>query len=262
MKPKTPYQNIYIGTAGWNLPADFQNFFPKQGSHLERYAQKLNSVEINSSFYKEHEYKTYLRWSESVPEDFRFSVKLSRFFTQETKLCETERLSEVLEGISGLGHKWSVLLVQLPPSLDFEAESAEVFMLSLTQKLKDVSVVWEPRHPSWTNGEALKLLSKYKISKVIADPEPCVLTEAKQAKVEFIRYVRLHGSPQIYKSRYDQRFLNRIKSQINQSINFKPIWCIFDNTTYGFAAKNALELQDLLGKSKENIPLQLRNIGT
>lgn len=246
MKQNKSINNTYIGTAGWNLPVDYQDHFFKQGSHLERYAKKLNGVEINSSFYKEHQYKTYQRWSESVPENFKFSVKLSRFFTQETRFENIENLSSVLESISGLGHKWSVLLVQLPPSLEFKSDIAERFIQSLKQHLKDVSIVWEPRHLSWIKDEAIDLLSKYQISKVIADPEPCVLTEASQRKVDFVRYFRLHGSPEVYKSRYDQRFLSRIQSYIDQSAHINPIWCIFDNTTYGFAAKNALELQELL----------------
>lgn len=254
--------DIYIGTAGWNLPVEFQDFFSKKGSHLERYAQSLNSVEINSSFYKDHQYKTYKRWSDSVPEDFRFSVKLSRHFTQETSLLETENLAAVLEGISGLGNKWKVLLVQLPPSLEFEAESAEAFIDVLKENLKGIDIVWEPRHISWTQQKALQLLSRYQISKVMADPEPCQLSDKEQSQVDFIRYLRLHGSPQIYKSRYDERVLRRISEQVKTQVKKKSVWCIFDNTTYGYASKNALDLKNTIKNAKENVPFDQWNIGT
>ena len=41
--------------------------------HLERYARRLSAAEINSSFYRPHQRKTYERWAASVPDDFRFA---------------------------------------------------------------------------------------------------------------------------------------------------------------------------------------------
>jgi uncharacterized protein YecE (DUF72 family) len=99
MKPE-----IYIGTAGWSIPSSLAQRFPGSGTHLERYARIFNAVEINSSFYRDHQIKTYERWAKSVPPDFRFSVKLSRYFTQEMRLKETgPKLAKTLEGIKGLG---------------------------------------------------------------------------------------------------------------------------------------------------------------
>ncbi|HXH75486.1 MAG TPA: DUF72 domain-containing protein [Bacteriovoracaceae bacterium] len=75
-----------IGTAGWSIPEDFADNFVPDGSHLQRYSQEFNMVEINSSFYKEHLSKTYLRWASDVPDDFRFSVKISKAFTHDSGL--------------------------------------------------------------------------------------------------------------------------------------------------------------------------------
>ena len=46
--------SLYIGTAGWSIPSACASHFPAEGSHLERYAQVFNAVEINSSFYRAH----------------------------------------------------------------------------------------------------------------------------------------------------------------------------------------------------------------
>jgi uncharacterized protein YecE (DUF72 family) len=58
------------------------------GSHLERYAKVLNAVEINSSFYRPHRTATYERWAASVPEEFRFAVKIPKAITHERRLKE------------------------------------------------------------------------------------------------------------------------------------------------------------------------------
>ncbi|PIL39009.1 hypothetical protein CR103_15140 [Massilia psychrophila] len=53
--------------------------FAVDGSHLERYGWRLTAVEINSSFYRPHQPKTYARWGDGVPASFRFLVKLGHF---------------------------------------------------------------------------------------------------------------------------------------------------------------------------------------
>ncbi|MGZ5280419.1 MAG: DUF72 domain-containing protein [Pseudobdellovibrionaceae bacterium] len=242
-----PTSTVYIGTAGWTLPTHLKDQFPFVGTHLQKYAQVFNSVEINSSFYKEHKFETYVKWASSVPENFRFSVKLSRYFTQETRLEDSgEKLKEVLQTISGLGKKFGCLLVQLPPSLDFELKTASRFIDNL-RKLYQGALVWEPRHLSWATPQALQLLIQNQIQKVWADPEPCPVPENLSGKwkagLQSFAYFRLHGSPVIYKSRYTISQLAKIKDLVHGAeATHSQTWCIFDNTTYGFATENAREL--------------------
>ena len=77
---------IRIARAGWSLPKEHQVHFPLDGSHLSRYAAVFDGVEINSSFYRHHRPETYARWSSSVPETFRFAVKVHRAITHDTCL--------------------------------------------------------------------------------------------------------------------------------------------------------------------------------
>src|SRR5271154_6976869 len=86
-------QPIRIGCAGWNIPRNLAGSFVSAGTHLERYALTFNSCEINSSFYRPHERKTWERWARTVPADFRFSVKAPRAITHRAKLsCSRETL--------------------------------------------------------------------------------------------------------------------------------------------------------------------------
>ncbi len=236
--------NHYFGTAGWSIPGELHSLFPGPGAHLERYARTLSAVEINSSFYRHHQAKTYARWGKSVPEYFRFSVKLAKAFTHEARLAPSgTSLRDSLLGMAELGEKFSVLLVQLPPTLEFHPARTENFLGFLREHCP-AEIAWEPRHPSWAQAPALALLEKYGAVKVIADPEPCP-TPLLGADFR-LRYYRLHGRPVIYRSRYHLPFLRRLSRAIVDA-PARSLWCIFDNTTYGYALENAVELRELCG---------------
>lgn len=233
-------QNLYVGTASWNIPKQTKNLFPESGSHLERYAQIFNCVEINSSFYRDHKPETYKRWSEGVGKDFKFSVKLSKYFTHQHRFKESgPALRENIQGILELGAKLGVILIQLPPSLAYQRQDVLNFFKSL-RNFYNGHVVLEPRHKSWINLEVAKIMADYKINKVLADPEPCPFTAQMRLQTENLRYLRLHGTPEIYKSRYSKEDIQRIADLAANSK--QQMWCIFDNTTFGYATENAFEL--------------------
>jgi uncharacterized protein YecE (DUF72 family) len=234
---------FYMGTAGWTVPRAYGSLFPADGSHLERYARRFNAVEINSSFYREHQAKTYKRWAEAVPDHFRFSVKLSRTFTHDLKLkTDTKALDVVLKDVRELGEKLGVLLVQLPPKLEFDAKTAGSFLKKL-RKCFPAPIAFEPRHPTWALAKARALFKEFNIAKVEADPEKCPGSFATGA----LRYFRLHGSPVVYRSSYEADALARYAAQIQtRADGGTPVWCIFDNTTLGFATSNAIDLGEML----------------
>jgi uncharacterized protein YecE (DUF72 family) len=229
----------FIGTAGWSIPAIHARAFPGSGTHLERYGAVLNAVEINSSFYRPHQRKTYARWAASVPEDFRFSVKLPRTITHHQRLTDFDAyLARFLEEVSGLGHKLGVILVQLPPGLVYDPDSATAFFQALEQH-KLAAITCEPRHSSWFTPEADAALAALRIARVAADP-PRADTDRRPGGWPGLRYWRLHGSPKIYYSNYSETALARLSTEL------KPTdWCIFDNTAAFAALGNALSLQSL-----------------
>src|SRR5471032_3277555 len=191
-----------IGCAGWSLASKDSANFPVDGAHLERYADVFNAVEINSSFYKQHQAKTYQRWAASVPDDFRFSVKLPRTVTQYKRLVGAEEEVLRFAGEAGaLGDKLGCVLVQLPPSLHFDAGVAETFFADL-QTAFNCAIACEARHASWFAGDATALLRGHAITRVIADP-PAGQPGPHEPTAKMI-YARLHGSPRIYYSRSEE----------------------------------------------------------
>lgn len=238
---------IYIGTAGWALPPQIRNRFVGEGSNLEKYSRFLNATEINSSFYRDHKPETYRKWAEMVASDFRFSVKLNKFFTHEQRLSETgERLKQTLDGPMELKEKFGTLLIQLPASLKFSRHLADHFFNEL-RHFYGGEVVLEPRNETWVSSEAANLLTSYSINKVLADPEPCRMPRNLRKQVEFISYFRLHGTPEMYKSSYSPEVIDRIAQQISKiSSSGSTVWCIFDNSTFGHSTENALDLSFML----------------
>lgn len=226
-----------VGTAGWTIPPGHAGSFPCEGSHLVRYSQRLPAVEINSSFYRSHRPGTYARWAESVPEDFRFAVKMPREITHTRRLADTaEPLARFLSEVQTLGSKLGPVLVQLPPSLAFRPDLAAGFLSRLRGSF-DGRVVLEPRHLSWFTEQADALLIEHKVGRVAADPA-VVPQAAEPGGHRALSYYRLHGSPRIYYSAYSPEFLMALAARLLAAR--ERVWCIFDNTAEGAAAMNAL----------------------
>lgn len=237
-------KGIYIGCAGWNIPKAHAAHFPRQGSHLERYAALFPAVEINSSFYRPHRPKTYTRWAASVPEGFRFAVKVPRQVTHTSRLADLEHLERFLVEANALGEKLGPLLVQLPPSLVFNPHTVEAFLSGLRQRFAG-QVACEPRHPTWFEPEVDRLLAGFQVARVAADPAPHLLAD-QPAGWDGLFYYRLHGSPQMYYSAYSEESLQAIAGRLQRSAEKAPTWCILDNTAEGAATLNALHLLRIL----------------
>jgi uncharacterized protein YecE (DUF72 family) len=236
-----------VGCAGWTLPRDVQAGFAAGGSHLERYAGRFPAVEINSSFHRPHRPSTYARWAESVPAGFRFSVKLPKTVTHQLRLVDADdALAAFLAEAGALGDRLACLLVQLPPSLEWNAMVAERFFTGLAARTA-VPVVCEPRHPTWFTSEADDLLRAFRVARVAADPAR-VPQAAEPGGWPGLAYYRLHGSPRIYYSAYDTEYLDALAARVRGDQEAgRQVWCIFDNTAAGAAAQNALDLLARLG---------------
>lgn len=143
---------------------------PSAGSHLERDAGHFGAVEINSSFHRPHRPATYARWAASVPDGFRFAVKLPKAITHVARLIDCEAaVADFPIETGGRGPALGVLLVQLPPSLAFDAVIARA-SFTLLERHTAVPVACEPRHPSWFAPDAGALLAGLKVARVAADP--------------------------------------------------------------------------------------------
>jgi uncharacterized protein YecE (DUF72 family) len=233
---------IRIGTAGWAIPKGCAAAFPAEGSSLQRYAQRFDAAEINTTFYRSHRPATYARWAASVPEGFRFAVKMPREITHKRKLADfAEPLDAFLAEIAVLGDRLGPLLVQLPPSLAYDGAAATAFLAALRERSAG-AVVIEPRHPSWFAGAVEALLTEHRIARVAADPPPVPGAEEPGGWPGIV-YRRLHGSPDMYFSAYSEEVLAETAALLRaDAARTGESWCILDNTGRGAACENALSL--------------------
>lgn len=241
MSEKQPAPRRLIGCAGWSIPKEAAAAFPEGGSHLERYAAVFPAVEINSSFYRPHRPETYARWAASVPDAFRFSIKLPRAITHDAKLANVdEQLDRFVREAGELGPKLGCVLVQLPPGGVFDAAVAADFLPRLRERFPCM-LAWEARHPTWFGEAATDLLRAHGVTRVEADPpagQPGPHVPTADAA-----YLRLHGTPHVYYSRYGDDFLREVAARIDRILaRGDDVWCIFDNTAAGAAVPNALDV--------------------
>jgi uncharacterized protein YecE (DUF72 family) len=231
---------VSIGLAGWSEAVSrYRSAFPADGSGLTRYSGTFDFVEVNVTFYRAVRETTFASWAEQTPADFRFSVKLSRSVTHAARLSANARLEEALQPMRALGDKLAALLIQLPPTLDFNPARAEAFLARL-RGLYAGMVAWEPRHPGWASSEAESLLAAHQVTPVITEiPTP------HTPRAPGGEYVRLHGTPRRYRSSYPTDQLRDLAAWIAEGTS--PAYVVFDNTAGPAGVANGRELQELLG---------------
>jgi uncharacterized protein YecE (DUF72 family) len=212
------------------------------GRFLEYYARNFHTVEVNNSFYQLPSERTLGTWRDTVPPGFIFAVKGSRFITHMKKLKDPERsLAPFLARVALLGEKLGPILFQLPPRWQFDAARLAEFLRALPAPYR---YTLELRDRSWINAMALDLLAAHGVAFCIY--ELAGYRSPQEVTGNFV-YIRLHGPGGPYQGRYDPRTLavwaEAIAAWNRQG---REVFCYFDNDEAGYAAQNALQLQDLL----------------
>jgi len=246
--------NIRIGCAGWSIPRQHAHLFGDGDSMLARYATRFDLAEVNSSFYRAHQRKTWERWAASVPARFRFTAKLPQEISHERALrgC-VACLSRFLGEVGGLGDKLAALLLQLPRSRPLEASVAARFFAQLRARYEGPFAV-EARHASWFDQKASDLLREFSIARAAADPALSV-EAARPGGDPSLRYWRWHGSPRMYYSDYPEQALLDLAARVRARAPRGALRVVvFDNTAHAFATANAARLQQLLAAPARRNP--------
>jgi uncharacterized protein YecE (DUF72 family) len=285
--------DIRIGVSGWSYKAWRESFFPRElplKRHLDYITGRFNTLEINGSFYSLQRPDTYRSWYDTAPRGFLFAVKGSRFITHNKKLGDAEAplANFFASGVVQLAEKLGPILWQLPDTLRFVPERVASFLELLPKntvaaaalaRKHDHRFKYEPwlqsgrkrrirhalevRQESFATPELAKQLRRHRVALVVADSGSWPRYE--EITADFL-YVRLHGSPDTYASRYSDSTLDgwaerirkwsaggepadaaRISDRKAPRRKSRDVFVYFDNDQQAHAPHDALRLAERLG---------------
>ncbi len=247
-----PGKQLHVGTSGWNYRHWREIFYP-QGlpakAWLQFYAQRFDSVELNSSFYRIPHPESVEQWASQTPEGFTFAVKMWRGITHYRKLirCETflENFFAAVNGILAVGR--APLLIQMPPNQALDLDKLAAFWDDLrSANRRRWRVAVEFRHPSWLVPEVYRFLDRHRAALCLHDMTGRADT-VQPNDVDFI-YVRRHGPGEgRYSGKYSSEQIAadaaRIRDWMAQG---RKVFVYYNNDIGGHAVTNARQLREKL----------------
>lgn len=235
----------YIGCSGFSERLWKGFFYPENlpsKEYLNFYSQKLNTVEINSTFYRKPTLKTLENWHAQTPDGFKFFIKIPKNISHIQRLKDTKGGTEAFctHILSGLKEKLAGFLFQLPPSFHYSEEHLQRLLETVDPAFLNVV---EFRHKDWWNAEVLDILKQHNI--VFSGVSfPKDIPDEVMVNSEETLYYRLHGVPVLFKSEYSEEFLRNLAVKIQ---NLKGEKFVFFNNTFGISGiKNALFLREII----------------
>ena len=241
--------SIHIGTSGWSYKHWKGLFYPAKlpaTKWLPFYAETFSTTEINGSFYRLPTQETVQKWIQQVPRDFVFCPKMSRYLTHLKKLNEPEEpLERFFNVFEPMKKNMGPVLIQLPPFLKFNYETADHFYHLLKHKYRDHTFVMEVRQDSWLQEKSLGLMTKYDVGLVMAQSgDKFPYSEMITAQTIYIRF---HGPGELYASSYPDKMLEAFAKKCRRWIKQEHvIWIYFNNDVHGYAVENAKKLMAIV----------------
>jgi uncharacterized protein YecE (DUF72 family) len=236
---------VHIGTSGWHYKHWVGTFYPpemKLSKMLGWYAERFDTVEINSSFYRLPAVTAFETWCRETSAEFCFAVKASRYITHNQKLNDPKSAKQkFISLVERLGNRLGPILFQLPPSWKVNVERLDQFLAGLPRTHR---YVFEFRNPTWNIAPVYQVLRKH-------DAAFCIYELAGfQSPIEItadFTYVRLHGPGNKYQGDYSDDVLRNWAERIEKwRQHLQHVFVYFDNDQAGFAPKNALRLKQTL----------------
>ncbi len=169
---------IRVGIGGWTFKPWRGTFYPaglRQADELSHAASRLGAIEINGTYYRLQKPESFATWRDATPEDFRFTVKASRYCTNRKDLRETGESIEKFcgQGLVELGDKLGPLFWQFMPTKKFDEDEFAAFLAMLPTKWDGIRLrhALEVRHESFCCPEFVALARKHNTAIICAHSE-------------------------------------------------------------------------------------------
>ncbi len=207
------------------------------------YARTFDTVELNASFYRLPTPESVARWAASVPRDFSFAWKASRFLTHMKKLKDpTPPIARMMDVARGFGPKLGVVLYQLPPRWVPDEERLETFLQALPVKLRSALELREE------TGYVPRMFSRLKSARVALVVHDMAGSVAPRVRTAPFVYVRLHG-PDRYGGSYSKGSLASWAAWIAElSSEGADVFAYFNNDRDAHAPRDAVRLREAIAR--------------
>jgi uncharacterized protein YecE (DUF72 family) len=267
---------VRVGISGWTYAPWRGDFYPKGLPHKQelRYAaDRLDSIEINGSFYSLQRPTSYAAWRSETPDNFVFAVKGGRFITHMKRLLDADQTlaNFFASGPLLLGPKLGPFLWQLPPNMRYDEQRLDNFLAQLPRstseaadlasrhddRVDDDPAAWtvsfdsplrhalEVRHSSFATPDLVKLARRRDVAVVVADSAGRY-PDIRELTSDHV-YIRLHGAEELYVSGYDDPALDRWAASIAAWADAgQDVFAYFDNDAKGYAPFDAMRLRERL----------------
>lgn len=152
---------IRLGTSGWSYDDWVGPVYPPdlpKGGWLPFIAERVDTLEINVTYYRVPGQRTVAGWVERTPEDFLFSVKANRSLTHGRQDPDFEAFRSGIAPLSESG-KMACVLAQFPYSFHAEEKNRD-YLLRLRDGMAELPVVVEFRNRGWLSEETFYLLEE------------------------------------------------------------------------------------------------------
>ncbi|HYO85759.1 MAG TPA: DUF72 domain-containing protein [Dermatophilaceae bacterium] len=239
---------IRVGTSGWVYDSWRGPVYPPHvtdRTRLEYYAHNLfDTVELNASYYRWPPDSSFRSWRRRLPPGFELTVKAPRGLTHAKRLYAPERWVGIVErGLSILGDRLGLFLVQLPPGMPRDDARLDYFLGCLGS---GVRVAVEFRHPSWHCEDVFALLERRRAAYVVMSGAglPCILRVTAP-----FAYVRLHGPDDVhlYGGSYDDAAMGWWAARLGEwATGGVDGYAYFNNDADGRAVRNGHALRSAL----------------
>jgi uncharacterized protein YecE (DUF72 family) len=230
-------KNLYVGTSGYSYKEWKGSFYPEKlpaKDMLPYYAERLQAVELNNTFYRMPQPSMVESWKAQVPGSFRFSVKASQRITHFKRLNEvSEETRLMVDTVSALEDRLGVILFQLPPNMKKDLQRLESFLVQLPA---EVPATFEFRHPTWFDDEVLALLGKHNRALCVSDTDDLPVNQIdKTADWGYLRLRRVN-----YDEADLKHWIKKIKAQ-----KWKNTFVFFKHEDEGTGPKLAAQFLKL-----------------
>ena len=196
---------LYTGASGFSYPSWKGGFYPDDArpeDFLRLYAERVNTVELNNTFYRVPPEDQFDRWAAQVPDGFRFAVTASR---RLTSFGRVEGVDEFCRMARRMGDRLGPLRFKVPQARD------DGFLRLLLDSLDpDVPVALDFRHESWHDPEVAEQLDARGVASV----------ERREGATPF-RYLRLREPP------YDEAALAAFAAEIRPLLAEADVYAFF-----------------------------------